>query len=65
MCTAIPPSRGVAPGPAIPFGKVIGEAERASSGRLLNHARQPGGQPVGDGVVHRPEAAVYGAFLQG
>ncbi len=29
MCTAIPPSAGVAPGPAIPCGKAKGEPERA------------------------------------
>ena len=38
MCTAIPPSRGVAPGPAVPCGKAKGEAERGRPERLLDHA---------------------------
>ena len=46
MCTSIPPSPGVAPGPSIPCGKANSEPGRARPG-LGRRCGQPGCQPVG------------------
>ena len=43
MCTAIPPSRGVAPGPAIPCGKAKVERDgRVPNGKRLGSTAMSG-----------------------
>jgi len=53
MCTAIPPSPGVAPGPAIPCGKAKRRAGTGPVPSMVGDAVQPTGQPVGQRVLRR------------